>query len=338
MKPRPKIIDRILEAVRDAQVICVVGHIRPDGDCIGSQLGLTLALQGQGKDVTCWNQDDVPDKLRFLDPEKVFDKPKRGRTFDLVIATDAASYERLGSVAPCIEDRKLLINIDHHESNTRYGDVNWVSPREPSSGELIYKLLRWANWPITPQISDCLFTAVSTDTGSFQYPSTRPGTYHVAGELVQKGANLAKICDEVYQSFPLARVRLLRHAYNKFRLTENDQIAYLWLKEKDFVRTGSDKDDAEGLIDHIRAIEPVVVACVFEEVGPDLTRISLRSKSQLVNVSDVAAQFGGGGHPAAAGARVPGTPMAVQRKVIAAVRTALKEARKVAGNGELKGR
>jgi phosphoesterase RecJ-like protein len=156
--------------------------------------------------------------------------------------------------------------------------------------------------------------------------------------LVQKGANLAKICDEVYQSFPLARVRLLRHAYNKFRLTENDQIAYLWLKEKDFVRTGSDKDDAEGLIDHIRAIEPVVVACVFEEVGPDLTRISLRSKSQLVNVNDVAAQFGGGGHPAAAGARISGTPMAVQRKVIAAVRKALKEARKVAGNGELKGR
>ena len=110
------------------------------------------------------------------------------------------------------------------------------------------------------------------------------------------------------------------------------------MEEKDFVRTGADKDDAEGLIDHIRAIEPVVVACVFEEVGPDLTRISLRSKSQLVNVSDVAAQFGGGGHPAAAGARIPGTPMAVQRKVIAAVRTALKEARKVAGNGELKGR
>jgi bifunctional oligoribonuclease and PAP phosphatase NrnA len=241
-------------------------------------------------------------------------------------------------VAPCIEDRKMLINIDHHESNTRYGDVNWVSPREPSTGELIYRLLRSANWAITPQISDCLFTAVSTDTGSFQYPTTRPGTYVVAGDLVKKGANLAKICDEVYQSFPLARVRLLRHVYNKFRLTENDQIAYFWLKQKDFVRTGSGKDDAEGLIDHIRAIDPVIVACVFEEVGPELTRISLRSKSQLVNVSDVAAQFGGGGHPAAAGARIEGTPLSVQRKVIAAIRKALKEARKVAGNGELKGR
>jgi len=336
MKPRPKIIDRILEAIKGAQTICVVGHIRPDGDCIGSQLGLTLALKAEGKDVVCWNQDRVPEKLRFLDPDKIVQQPKSGREFDLVIATDAASYERLGEVIPCIEKRKLLINIDHHESNTRYGDVNWVSPREPSSGELIYRLIRWANWPITRQMSDCLFTAVSTDTGSFQYPSTRPATYQVAGDLVKRGANLAKICDEVYQSYPLSRARLLRHVYNKFRLTEDNKIAYFWLKQKDFVRTGSESNDAEGLIDHIRAIEPVVVACVFEEVSPEVTRISLRSKSKHVNVSDIAAEFGGGGHPAAAGAKIAGTPLAVQRQVVAAIRKALKDGKKVAVNGELK--
>lgn len=334
MKPRPKIIDRILGAIKDAQTICVVGHIRPDGDCIGSQLGLALALRGEGKDVACWNQDAVPDKLRFLDPDKIFERPKSGREFDLVIATDAASFERLGTVGAAVEKRKLLINIDHHESNTRYGEINWVSPREPSSGELIYKLIRWANWPITKQISDCLFTAVSTDTGSFQYPTTRPSTYHVAGDLVKRGADLATICDEVYQSFPLGRVRLLRHVYNNFRLTHDDQIAYFWLKQKDFARTGTDKDDAEGLIDHIRAIDPVVVACVFEEVAPDLTRISLRSKDDRVNVSDIAALFGGGGHPAAAGARIPGTPLSVQRKVIAAVRDALDAVKK---NGAVNG-
>lgn len=330
MKPRPKIIDRILESIKEAKSICVVGHIRPDGDCIGSQLGLTLALQGEGKKVTCWNQDAVPDKLRFLDPEKIIEKPKSGQSFDLVIATDAASFERLGTVGPAVMDRKQMINIDHHESNTRYADINWISPREPSSGELIYKLLKWANWPITKQISDCLFTAVSTDTGSFQYPTTRPSTYHVAGDLVKRGADLAKICDEVYQSFPLGRVRLMRHMFNKFRLTHNDQIAYFWLKQKDFARTGTGKDDAEGLIDHIRAIDPVIVACVFEEVSPELTRISLRSKSDDVNVSDIAALFGGGGHPAAAGARIPGTPMSVQRKVIGAIRKALNLAKKAA--------
>src|SRR5208282_565730 len=168
-----------------------------------------------------------------------------------------------------------------------------------------------------------LFTAVSTDTGSFQYSTTRPGTFHAGAELVTRGANLAKICDEVYQSYPLSRARLLKHVYSKFRLTANDRIAWFWLKQADFARTGAESDDTEGLIDHIRAIEPVVVACVFEEMEPELTRISLRSKTARINVNEIAAQFGGGGHTAAAGARIPGKQLSVQRKVIAAVRKAI---------------
>jgi len=323
MKQRPKIIDRILEGIRESHTICVVGHIRPDGDCIGSQLGLSLALINEGKKVWCWNEDIVPAKLAFLDPEKIVQRPRPGMEFDCVIATDAASFERLGKVGACIGSRKLFINIDHHQSNTRYADINWVSAKEPSTGELIFELLKSANWTITPQIADCLFTAVSTDTGSFQYPSTLPSTYNVAGELVKRGANLAKICDEVYQSYPMSRVRLLKHLYNKFRLTHDDQIAYLWLKKADFARTGADTSDSEGLIDHIRDIEPVLIACIFEELEPELTRISLRSKSDKVNVNEIAALFGGGGHKAAAGARIPGSPLSVQRRVIAAVKKSL---------------
>jgi phosphoesterase RecJ-like protein len=327
MKSYPKIIDRILEEIRNHRTFCIVGHVRPDGDCIGSQLGLALALKAEGKKVTVWNEDGMPQKLSFLDPENLFHKPKRGQKFDCVIATDCASFERLGTVGPCVTNRKQFINIDHHASNTRYADVNWVSPREPSSGELIFRILKVAKWPITKQIADCLFTAVSTDTGSFQYPSTRPGTFHVGAELVTRGANLAKICDEVYQSYPLSRAKLLKHVYSNFRLTHGDQIAYFWLKKADFARTGAEADDSEGLIDHIRAIEPVVVACLFEELNPDLTRISLRSKTDKVNVNEIAAQFGGGGHKAAAGARIPGKPLSVQRKVIAAVKKALDAAK-----------
>ena len=323
MKPHAKIIDRIIEALRQSHTVCVVGHIRPDGDCVGSQLGLTLTLRNEGKKVVCWNEDRIPQKYEFLDRDGIIQKPRKGMKFDCVVATDAASFERLGKVGRCIANRKLLINIDHHESNTRYADLNWVSAREPSAGELVFRLLKIAKWPITKRVADCLFTAVSTDTGSFQYPSTRPGTYHVAGELVRRGADLAKICDEVYQSYPLSRARLLRHVYSHFHLTHQDQIAYFWLKKADFTRTGADSSDSEGLIDHIRAIAPVVVACVFEEMEPEMTRISLRSKSEKVNVNTIAAQFGGGGHPAAAGARIPGKPLSVQRKVIAAVKKAL---------------
>jgi bifunctional oligoribonuclease and PAP phosphatase NrnA len=327
MKSSPQIVKRILDEIRDLNNFCVVGHIRPDGDCIGSQLGLALALQNAGKKVRCWNEDAVPQKLRFLDTEKLFEKPHAGEKFDCVIATDCASFERLGKAGEHIQDRKLFINIDHHTSNTRYADINWVAGKEPSCGELIYKLLRAANWTVTKPIADCLFTAVSTDTGSFQYSTTRPGTYHVAGDLVKRGANLAKICDEVYQSYSLQRVRLLRHVYNSFKLTHNDQIAYFWLKQKDFARTGAERSDTEGMIEHVRDIEPVVVACAFEELEPELMRISLRSKNGKVNVNEIAAQFGGGGHSAAAGARIPGKPISVQRRVVAAIKKALNRAR-----------
>lgn len=318
-----RIIQRILEAIRGSATFCVVGHVRPDGDCIGSQLAMAQALRNQGCEAVCWNEDPLPRKLEFLDPDGLMQKPKRGRKFDCVIATDCATFDRLGKAGKCVQDRRYFINIDHHESNTRYADINWIGPREPSTGELIFRLFEAAKWPITPKIADCLFTAISTDTGSFQYPTTRPATYYAAGKLVDRGADLAKVCNEVYQSYPLSRVRLLRHVFNKFRLTNNNQIAYFWLKKADYARTGARPDESEGLIDHIRAIEPVVVACVFEEMDPGLVRVSLRSKSEAVDVGDIAALFGGGGHPAAAGARVQGAPLSVQRRVLNAVKHAL---------------
>jgi len=321
-----RIIQRILDEVRASDSICVVGHVRPDGDCIGSQLGLAIALRNQGKKVTCWNQDDMPRKLAFLDADHLLTPPKSHSAFDCVIATDCASFERLGTAGKFIADRRIFINIDRHESNTRYADINWIAPRAPSTGELIFRLLDCANWAVTPEIADCLFTAVSTDTGSFQYPTTRPATYYVAGKLVERGANLAKVCNEVYQSYPLSRVRLMQHMFNKFRLTHDNQIAYFWLKKADYTRTGAERDDSEGLIDHIRAIEPVYVACLFEEIEPELTRVSLRSKTDKVDVNEIAEKFGGGGHKAAAGARIPGKPLSVQREVINAIKKALNSA------------
>ena len=321
-----KTIDRILEIIGESHTIAICSHMRPDGDCIGSTLGLALALLDQGKEITCWNQDSVPSKLRFLDPNQLIQTPRPiKRSFDCVIAVDSASIDRLGTAQEHIANRKILINIDHHASNTCFGDVNWIASKEPSSGELVYQLIKKAGWNVTPQIADCLFTALSTDTGSFQYPSTLPETYYAAGDLVKKGADLSTVCNEVYQSYPISRVKLLKRVYNKFRLTDDNQIAYFWLKLKDFSRTGATASDTEGLIDHVRAIEPVVVACVFEELEPELTRISLRSKDKNVNVSAIAGLFGGGGHPAAAGARIAGKPIGVQRRVVAAIRRALYE-------------
>ncbi len=323
MKNCPKVVEQILERLSAARTICIVGHVRPDGDCIGSQLGLALALENAGKELTIWNEDVVPDKLRFLDPDKRFRKPSSGREFDVVVATDCAAYERLGRCADHIAARGCFINIDHHASNTKYADLNWVSPREPSTGELIFDLCQWAGWKITSPIANCLFTAVSTDTGSFQYPSTTPDTLQTAALLVERGAELGRICQEVYQSYPLTRVKLLRHVYSKFRLTHGDRTAYFWLRKRDYAQAGASTEESEGLIDHIRAIEGVEVALVFEESAENLTRVSWRSKDPRVDVAAIAQLFGGGGHKAAAGARIAGSPLGVQRRVLTAVKKAL---------------
>ena len=307
----PKPVENLLAAIDAARSILVVGHIRPDGDCIGSQVGLAMALEGAGKEVTVWNQDPVPDKLSFLDPDRRVRRPTPGRDFDLVIATDCAALDRLGRVLAFLPDGVPLVNIDHHASNTGYGRFNWVSPGEPSTGELIFDLCKWAGWKVTPAIADCLFTAVSTDTGSFQYPSTTPATLRTAAELVERGASLGRICQEVYQSYPMTRVRLLRHVYTHFRLSDGGQTAYFWLRKRDYARAGASIEESEGLIDHIRAVDGVMVAMVFEEVGDEVTRVSWRSKSPRVDVAAIAQKFGGGGHKAAAGARIEGRPLGV---------------------------
>lgn len=324
---RPPVLRQILRVIRRSRSICVVGHIRPDGDCIGSQLALALALRRLRKQVVCWNEDGLPQRLAFLDPDHLFQKPQPNHQFDCVLAIDSASLDRLGKATACIAERQVLINIDHHESNTRYGDLNWVEPDLPSTGELIYRLFQAARWPISPAVADCLFAAISTDTGSFQYPSTRPETLYVAGRLLECGANLADVCQQLYHSLPLAHVRLLQRVYARFKLIHRNQIAYFWLRKHDYTLARAQPADSEGLIDHLRAIEPVVVACLLEQLEPRLVRLSLRSKDHRVNVGRIAARFGGGGHAAAAGARIRGTPQAVERRVLRALRQALNAGR-----------
>lgn len=319
----PEEVNQILQILKEAKSICIVGHVLPDGDCIGSQLAMGIALKKIGKTVCCWNENEIPDKLEFLDPDEMMQKPKEGCSFDVVLALDCASYERLGTAGEKIKNRTHFLDIDHHESNTRYGDINWVVGNSASTGELIFQLMQYAGWEICPQIANCLFTAISTDTGSFQYQGTTPKTFEIAGKLLALGADLAGVCDEVYQSYPIARVKLLRQVLNNFKLTEENKIAYYWLRSKDFSRSGAEREDSEGLIDHIRAIEPVIVAVQFEEVSPNVNRVSMRSKNPHVDVSEVARLFNGGGHREASGATITGTRLSVQRKVVKALRQAL---------------
>jgi hypothetical protein len=273
---------------RQSQTICVAGHVRPDGDCIGSQVGLSLALaqagQGSGPAGT---KTRVPQKYAFLDPDHLLQKPC-GAEFDLLICTDCASFERLGKVGPPwpSENASSTSTITKQHPLRR---LNWISAREASTGELIFRLLQAPRWPITPAIADCLFTAVSTDTGSFQYSTTKPVTYPHAGELVKLGAHVETICHEVYQSFSLSRVRLLKHRLQSFPFDAPRPDRLPVAQEKGFCPHRRRPQRYRGADRPHPRHRTGGGGRVFEEVEPELTRISLRSKSARIDVNQIAA-------------------------------------------------
>ncbi|MBI5393900.1 MAG: DHH family phosphoesterase [Verrucomicrobia bacterium] len=326
MNPDPA--RQIGDLVRQHRTFLVAGHYRPDGDVLGCQIALGLALQGLGKTVEVWNSDGLPQKYSFLPQSKLLQKPPAAaRDFDAVIAVDTATYERLGVTRDRIASRKALVNMDHHASNERFGDLVWIEPRAAASAELVHHLLRVNNWPVTADIAANLYVGLSTDTGSFQYSSTSPQTLRIAAELLEAGADGAELSRLCYQSFPLRRLRLLQLILASLSLRCEGRVASFWITDEMFRQTGALPEDTENLIDHVRAIDSVVVAALFEAGPGGIVRVSLRSKSPKVSVDAVAAKFGGGGHAAAAGARIQGEPATVEAAVLGAIENALREAR-----------
>jgi phosphoesterase RecJ-like protein len=317
---------QIGELFQTHNTFLVAGHIRPDCDVLGSQIALGLALQGLGKNVEIWNSDGVPSAYSFLPQQELVRRPPPEKhAFDVVVAVDTANYERLGIVRDRISSHKILINIDHHGSNPRYGDLNWIEPKAAASGELVYGLLRANAWAITPSIAANLLAAISTDTGSFQYPSTTPQSLRIAASLMEAGANLGELSRLCYSSYPVRRVRLLQAVLGTLKLVSNERIGILWLTPELYQQAGARREDSEGLIDHIRGINTLLIAMVFEQIEENCIRISLRSKSDTISVDSIARQFGGGGHPMAAGVTIKGEASNVEAMVVKAATEAIQD-------------
>ncbi len=295
----------IAAELKAATSILVVSHMRPDGDAIGSQLALAISLQRMGKDVTCWNHDQVPVKYRVLPgAELIASPPQQPENFDLAIALDTSDRARLGDCDAVIGSGTKLINIDHHPTNDGYGDINFVDAECPATGQILYELIRAAELPFSHEVADNLFAAISTDTGSFQYPSTTARTFEIAAELIQAGVDVGHLSEQIYESYPLRRVELLTSLLNSLELFTDNRVAVIGLTRAEARRIGSRPEDTEGLIDHIRSIESVKVAVFIEEVDENHTRASMRSKGEGVDVSAICSKFGGGGHRLAAGVRL----------------------------------
>jgi phosphoesterase RecJ-like protein len=310
----------IADILRTRQRFVVISHARPDGDALGCTLAMALCLRQLGKDVTAWNEDGVLEKFRYLpSSELITQPPAEPRSFEVAIVLDNAVENRAGTARTAIAHADMWINIDHHHTNSRYGDLAYVDSTAPAAGQVLYELFRQCDLPLTYEMADNLFVAISTDTGSFQYPSTTARTYEIAADLIRLGVNVGNLSQKMYESYPRRRLELLRALLSVLRLTSRDRVASFALSAETALKLGVLPEDNEGLIDSIRGIDTVVAAAFFEELGDGKIRISLRSKSPRVDVSKVCGLFGGGGHKLAAGARIAGTLAEVQEKVLQAL-------------------
>jgi phosphoesterase RecJ-like protein len=313
--------EQIGRTLREHQKFAVLGHVRPDGDALGSQLGLGLSLKQLGKDVRIWNEEGMLEKYSFLPNANLLTKPPaEPEDVDVAIALDTAIQNRLGTTLPAVRSAKLWINIDHHPSNPGYGDLVYIDPKSPATGQILFELIKSEKLPIDSAIAENLYVAISTDTGSFQYSNTTARTFEIAAELVRIGIDVGRVSQLTYENYPRRRVELLRDLLGTMRFDANNRVASFSLSLATAKKLGVLPEDNEGLIDHLRAIHGVIVAVFFEELADGKVRVSMRSKSEKVNVCAICEKFGGGGHVLAAGARVRGSLAEVEKKILEEVR------------------
>ena len=309
--------EQIGQVLQENQRFAVLSHVRPDGDALGSQLALGLSLKQLGKDVRIWNEDGMLEKYSFLPSADLLTKPPaEPQDLDVAIALDTAIQNRLGTALPAVRSAKAWINVDHHPSNPGYGDLVYIDPKAPATGQILFELLKSQKLPIDRAIAENLYVAIATDTGSFQYPNTTGRTFEIAAELVRAGVDVGRVSQLTYENYPRRRIELLRDLLGTMRFDANGRIASFSLSLAMANKLGVLPEDNEGLIDHLRAIRGVIVAVFFEELSDGKVRVSMRSKTDKVNVCAICEKFGGGGHVLAAGARVRGSLAEVEKGIL----------------------
>jgi len=304
--------DRVAAAGR----ILLTSHSNPDGDAIGSELGLMRALRSQGKRVETWNLDPAPGAYRGLPGATevhVGGVPPDGfpEHFDLVIVLECPGLDRTG-LEPQLADFPL-VNIDHHLGNQGYGVENWVDPDAPAVSVMVLELLLALGANIDDETASCLHLALVTDTGGFRFANASPRAFRAAAQLVELGARIETVSRWVYESQPEASVRLLGEMLGT--LERRGKVASVHLTLEMFERAGAGPGDSEGLIDVPRSIAGVDAVVLLRELGPEQWKISLRSRG-AINVESIARELGGGGHANAAGCRAQGRLGEVRERLV----------------------
>lgn len=311
--------DSIVARLQTAQRVLLVTHAFPDGDALGSQLGLGFILEGLGKEVHLYAEAKANYLYEFLPGiDKLSQNLPPPSAFDCVVALDCGDRERLGKAMAALLTYKPLMVIDHHKGHENFGDVEWVLDDRSSTGDMVYDLAIALGAEISQPAAYCLYTAIVTDTGSFKYSSTTAETFRVAAALVAKGVKPAEVAGKVFDNFTVSRLHLLQLVLATLELHGQARIAVIHVTREMLQQTGACPGDTESFINYPRALASVKVAVFIKEAEDGMVGVSLRSKGSDCDVAEVAATFGGGGHRNAAGFKIREVAVAeIRGKVLA---------------------
>jgi bifunctional oligoribonuclease and PAP phosphatase NrnA len=296
----------IAAAIRDHDRFLVTTHENPDGDALGSLLATKLLLEELGKDVVIYLAGDVPlpREYEFMPLDELLREPPGDVHERVLVAVDCANERRLGPDPSLYERAPLVIDIDHHHDNTRFGHLNFIQAEASSTGEIMRDLIRELDLQLTPDIAEALYIAIVTDTGRFQYANTTAKALRLAAELVEAGADVHRVFQGVYENVAFAKLKLIARALEHARVYEGGRVIVSHLERDDFDAAGAEEPYSEGIIDYLRAVEGAEIAALIRQPptrdGP-ARRVSLRTTAEGVDVSQIARKSGGGGHKQAAG-------------------------------------
>ena len=320
-------INDIHNVIKRYDCFFITTHVRADGDGIGSEVALYHALKGMGKSVSIANDSPIPQIYKFIVPGTgMYIHPELSQDrAEVVFTLDCPTLDRLGKIQGIIPEDAVIINIDHHISNERFGKINWVSEEMCATGEIILHLLKGGNINITPDMATALYVAIVTDTGRFTHSNTTPEALRMAAFLIEHGARHVEISKHVYNTNPYNLVKLNALALNTVNLHAGNRIATLWLTRKMLGETGINPIDTQEFADIPISIDGVIVGVLLREMTePNWIKVSLRSRNGF-DVNTVANKFGGGGHKYAAGCEIQGTITEVQRLILDELEKALSQ-------------
>ncbi|MEJ2170292.1 MAG: bifunctional oligoribonuclease/PAP phosphatase NrnA [Desulfobacterales bacterium] len=317
-------MDQIISQIKKAHHILLASHSDPDGDAVSSLLAMGLALNKLGKKTTLYNTSPIPAVYRFLPSvERIVNQIKKAETYDVALILDCGDLSRIGQASAMVSQIPVIINIDHHISNTGFGCMQLVDTQACSTAEIIYRLIIALDTPFDKAMATSIYTGILTDTGSFRFSNTNQAAFAISHEMTALGAEPYSVAQHVFGTYSLGRIKLLNLALDSLEISQNGKLSIMTITNAMFEYTKTQPEDVDGMINYARRIEDVKVAALIQEqtngkLRSDSRRrfhVSLRSDGS-VNVAAIAGTFGGGGHPSAAGFQIETTLIKLKSDII----------------------